>query len=269
MQTLGQIYTDLGYLVDVGVITDSDYDQIIAKIPRRYRGPITNQSNTGSSSHENSATPSISLQNRADSPANVGRPVPAAPTPVPQASTNSPALPSIVGIGQAEGLYDYQGTDSSDLPFSVGDHITILEYVNSGRLCSHHKTKFSPELDWWKGECNGRQGLFPSNYVRKTSDTGRRLEQVSWQQAQQYPVLPANQYDPQQYQPVQYAPPPQNNQQVAYAQTGALQTQPAPVTVVQDKKTGKLHSIGGKLGNAAIFGAGATSKSPRETTEEY
>lgn len=94
--------------------------------------------------------------------------------------------------------------------------------------------------------------------MKKTSDQGQILEKVPYEQVKQYPSLAPGQYNPQQYQPVQYAVAPAN-QQVAYAQTGVQPQQQQPITVVQDKKSGKLHSIGGKLGNAAIFGAGATS----------
>ncbi|CCG81423.1 Protein csh3 [Taphrina deformans PYCC 5710] len=229
-RTLGQVYTDLGYLVDVGVISDADYEVITAKIPRRH--------------HDPSATPNLAKLNiRQDSPSIVtpgnGRQVPTAPQP---ARDNNPAPPAYTGVGQAEALYDYPGPDAGDLSFKLGDKIVIMEYVNN---------------DWWRGESNGREGLFPSNYVRKTSDTGRPLEKVSYEEASKYPALPAHQYNPQRYQPVQYAPAPTNSQ-VNYAQTGTQAQPQQPVTVVQDKKNGKMHSIGSKVGNAALFGAGAT-----------
>jgi hypothetical protein len=50
-----------------------------------------------------------------------------------------------------------QGGDSppkepDDLSFSVGDIIEIVQETNQ---------------DWWMGKVNGRQALFPSNYVEK------------------------------------------------------------------------------------------------------
>jgi len=47
-------------------------------------------------------------------------------------------------------LYDYVGTDASELDFLAGDSIVVKEEDESG---------------WWTGEIDGRVGLFPSNYV--------------------------------------------------------------------------------------------------------
>eukprot|EP01134_Creolimax_fragrantissima_P001053 CFRG1053T1 len=47
-------------------------------------------------------------------------------------------------------LYSYEGVEESDLNFKGGDAITIIE---------------APEDGWWKGECNGKVGYFPSNHV--------------------------------------------------------------------------------------------------------
>lgn len=53
---------------------------------------------------------------------------------------------------KAVALYDFKGEREGDLIFSKGDIIIILEKSNSTN-------------DWWKGKCNGRQGVFPANYV--------------------------------------------------------------------------------------------------------
>ncbi|OLL24241.1 [PSI+] inducibility protein 3, partial [Neolecta irregularis DAH-3] len=66
--------------------------------------------------------------------------------------TSSPAPPAYAGIAQAEAMYAYTATDQGDLALVPGDKITIIEYINS---------------DWWKGSCNGREGIFPANYVLK------------------------------------------------------------------------------------------------------
>ena len=47
-------------------------------------------------------------------------------------------------------LYDYTG-EAGDLSFTAGDEIKV------------HKD----EGEWWEGTCNGEEGLFPANYVKK------------------------------------------------------------------------------------------------------
>ncbi|KAJ6460356.1 SH3-domain-containing protein [Mycena vitilis] len=64
-------------------------------------------------------------------------------------SYSQPPAPQIV---RAKALWGYQGQNPNDLSFNAGDTIEIVEETNS---------------DWWTGRHNGRQGLFPSNYVEK------------------------------------------------------------------------------------------------------
>lgn len=69
---------------------------------------------------------------------------PAAPPP-------RPAAPPRPGPKQehCRALYDFAAEDSTELPLRKGDVVTIIK---KGQ-------------DWWEGECNGRRGLFPANYV--------------------------------------------------------------------------------------------------------
>jgi len=63
-----------------------------------------------------------------------------------------PAPPARPGAPRAErcrALYDFTAEDNTELPLRKGDVITIIK---KGQ-------------DWWEGECNGRRGLFPGNYV--------------------------------------------------------------------------------------------------------
>ncbi|KAI7863313.1 hypothetical protein BDF14DRAFT_1845017 [Spinellus fusiger] len=56
-------------------------------------------------------------------------------------------------IATAEALYDYSGDDpSTDLSFRQGQIIQVTEYVNN---------------DWWKGNLEGKSGIFPQNHVKK------------------------------------------------------------------------------------------------------
>ncbi|KAJ6230290.1 sh3 and f-bar domain-containing protein [Anaeramoeba flamelloides] len=50
-------------------------------------------------------------------------------------------------------LYDYEAKDQIDLAFSAGDSIHVIKKHTSG---------------WWRGEFNGKNGLFPMNFVSAT-----------------------------------------------------------------------------------------------------
>lgn len=62
-----------------------------------------------------------------------------------------PAAPPRPGSRQehCRALYDFAAEDSTELALRKGDVVTIIK---KGQ-------------DWWEGECNGRRGLFPANYV--------------------------------------------------------------------------------------------------------
>ncbi|KAJ5490593.1 Neutrophil cytosol factor 2 p67phox [Penicillium expansum] len=76
-------------------------------------------------------------------------PIPAAPTPA-AAAAPSAATPGSKGV-TATALYDYEAAEDNEIGFPEGVKITNVEF---------------PDDDWWLGEYNGKQGLFPANYVR-------------------------------------------------------------------------------------------------------
>ncbi|CEP17431.1 hypothetical protein [Parasitella parasitica] len=53
----------------------------------------------------------------------------------------------------AKALYAFEGQQQGDLSFQEGDVITIIQKTDS-------------QDDWWTGKINGRQGIFPANYVQ-------------------------------------------------------------------------------------------------------
>ena len=55
----------------------------------------------------------------------------------------------------AVALYNFAGEQSGDLAFKKGDVISILKKSDS-------------QNDWWTGRANGKEGIFPANYVRVT-----------------------------------------------------------------------------------------------------
>lgn len=64
--------------------------------------------------------------------------------------------PASTALCQVIGMYDYVAQNDDELAFMKGQVITVLN---------------KDDCDWWKGELNGREGLFPSNYVKLTTDT--------------------------------------------------------------------------------------------------
>ncbi|KAF5367035.1 hypothetical protein D9758_004018 [Tetrapyrgos nigripes] len=73
--------------------------------------------------------------------------------PEPTRAYSDPSSPA-GNIVRAKALWDYNadGHDPNDLSFHAGDIIQIVHETNP---------------DWWTGRYNGREGLFPSNYVEK------------------------------------------------------------------------------------------------------
>uniref|UniRef100_A0A8C2WYQ8 Intersectin-1 n=1 Tax=Cyclopterus lumpus TaxID=8103 RepID=A0A8C2WYQ8_CYCLU len=59
-------------------------------------------------------------------------------------------------VCQVIGMYDYVAQNDDELAFLKGQVITVVN---------------KDDCDWWKGELGGREGLFPSNYVKLTTDT--------------------------------------------------------------------------------------------------
>ena len=53
---------------------------------------------------------------------------------------------------QFKAVYAYGGQHDDELAFEAGDIINLIS---------------KDEEAWWKGELNGRTGVFPSNYVEE------------------------------------------------------------------------------------------------------
>ncbi len=64
-------------------------------------------------------------------------------------------LPSLQEVNEIyKAIYSFQSDNEGDIAFPEGAIITVLKQ----------------EGDWWLGEYNGNQGMFPSNYVSPLSD---------------------------------------------------------------------------------------------------
>ncbi|XP_050020701.1 intersectin-1 isoform X3 [Alexandromys fortis] len=70
--------------------------------------------------------------------------------------TELPKSAALPAVCQVIGMYDYTAQNDDELAFSKGQIINVLN---------------KEDPDWWKGEASGQVGLFPSNYVKLTTDT--------------------------------------------------------------------------------------------------
>ncbi|XP_072107602.1 CD2-associated protein isoform X2 [Mobula birostris] len=57
-------------------------------------------------------------------------------------------------------VFAYEATNPDELSIKEGDHILLI-------------SKDTGDRGWWKGELNGKQGVFPDNFVVMVSETGR------------------------------------------------------------------------------------------------
>lgn len=57
-------------------------------------------------------------------------------------------------------LFPYTAVNEDELTLSEGDIVTIL-------------SKEAPDRGWWRGELNGRVGLFPDNFVQALPPQGK------------------------------------------------------------------------------------------------
>lgn len=172
----------------------------------------------------------------------------ATPVPGPPSydATPAPSVPARTGkpvLAHARALYRYVASDNRDVSFEKDDKILVHEYMNQ---------------DWWMGQNTRTQqeGIFPRNYVLVEREEQKAAapygDPYAQQRQQQYGYPPPGQGPPPQQNPYNANVPP-----MAVAEGGQQQQaagQPADGNKVNEygKKFGK------KLGNAAIFGAGAT-----------
>lgn len=240
-------------MLENNLISDDLYNTIIEKLPNE--GAFNTSSNTAASNNNNttssrSADPVSSFQ-----ALSVNEPPPAygnqnnAPPPPPSRQQTAP--PTRPELCRAVALYPYN--EPADCTFVVGDEIAVYEYMNK---------------DWWMGRNlrTGKEGVFPVNYVtQKASGTSpapyaneKAMPYGGYQGQQQYPQpygqqqYPQQQYPQQQYQQPHGPPPPgPSNPYNSDAPPEAAANEPNKGAEM-GKKFGK------KLGNAAIFGAGAT-----------
>ncbi|KAM3932370.1 intersectin-2 isoform 2-T2 [Leptodactylus fuscus] len=69
--------------------------------------------------------------------------------------SNDKAAPAFVSVCQVIAMYDYIANNEDELNFNKGQLINVIN---------------KDDVDWWQGEINGVTGLFPSNYVKMTTE---------------------------------------------------------------------------------------------------
>ncbi|TDL16477.1 SH3-domain-containing protein [Rickenella mellea] len=134
---ISQTKANIDFLISQNYITVADAEKLTSK--------LTSHSDSNALS-EQAAGLSLDAQPRAPSPARYI---------VPSTRRTVPPPPSRVVRARALWDYNENGQQPNDLSFHAGDVIEIVTETNA---------------DWWMGMNNGKQGLFPSNYVEKIPD---------------------------------------------------------------------------------------------------
>ncbi|KAK3394737.1 hypothetical protein B0H63DRAFT_56473 [Podospora didyma] len=180
------------------------------------------------------------------------------PPPLPGRRQPPAAPPSKPVLSHAKALYKYNASDARDCSFEAHDRIAVYEYMNN---------------DWWMGKNlrTGQEGIFPKSYVEPESAAPPPQQQQqepyhnNWDEknaagtAGGYPGAGYQGPSQPQYGGSGMLPPPPS-------QVNPYNASAPPMAVANDQggqqsesgvgKHGK--KFGKKLGNAAIFGAGAT-----------
>jgi hypothetical protein len=249
---------ELEALSERDFITDEQYGTIMSALPSEASLhntvlPIPGRSSAAASStsptplSDNFAAMSVNDQNPSTAATSVTSntsPPSYNQTPAPLPPRNPPRHNEIAHV---VALYRYSDPDPRDLNFEPGDHISVTEYCNP---------------DWWQGKNvrSGEEGIFPKNYVRVENTSSPLAQQYSNEKAPGYmyggppPQQPMGGYYPN--QPPQQAPPGPSSPYDGPVPPMAIAEQPASHAPSRGAEMGK--KFGRKLGNAAIFGAGAT-----------
>lgn len=268
------------FLLDLEVLTQELYDSLIVALPQKYSKGMeawgvdklaTGVSrNTNSDRNASGATrPSSTTPDDVDrvtADLSASKIQDRLSPPVNPAAGNLPPRRAAPAIGYCRVQYAYDAQQPGDLALGKDDLVAVVEHL-------------SP--DWWKGykknEGVDRAGVFPANYVSVISQAEyEQTEKSNNQLSEKASYNPPPSYQaPQQasyggYQQHLGGQLQQQNSYGGYAQFPPQSTsyyppqqqQQAVAPQQQPQSSGQGHEhlkkFGSKLGNAAIFGAGAT-----------
>ncbi|KAM7209617.1 hypothetical protein V8F20_000020 [Naviculisporaceae sp. PSN 640] len=246
-RSLRLIKNELEALLEKGVLSEDAFDSINSLLPtessisgsRRGTTPVPPVPSASTTNTTRAAPPvSAGIANKLnnlhldDHHADNAPPPPSytqstggGPPPLPgrkQAAPPPPPPPSKPIIAHAKALYPYAATDARDCSFERDDRLAVYEYMNA---------------DWWMGKNlrTGQEGIFPKAYVEP---------EQAWNNNEK-----ANNNDP-----YNSHVPPQTMANNSYGNNNNNGNEEGGGSKMGEhgKKFGK------KLGNAAIFGAGAT-----------
>jgi hypothetical protein len=116
----------------------------------------------------NAAPPSPMNANGAAAAAASIAAVPFAPSAMAAPPAAAPAAASVASLSGGEtavALYDFDAGEPDDLGFKVGQVIRLLMCLDSE--------------EWWRGELNGKEGIFPKAYVSKQGGGGAAAAPVA------------------------------------------------------------------------------------------
>ncbi|KAG4033605.1 hypothetical protein MFRU_004g01090 [Monilinia fructicola] len=236
-RSIRNIKNELENLLEDELITFESYELMISRLPSENSLNATSSPappvNVASPAPVAPVAPVVPVAAFSQLNVNNDHPPPSyqsTPNPPPRAPTQPPPRPE---IGRATALYRY--TEPDDCNFEVGDIIIIFEYMND---------------DWWMGknERTGKEGVFPSNYVQKHTNQPTFQPGYYGNEKATYSPYAAQQQGP--------APPGPSNPYDSSVPPMAVAEQPTDDKPSKGGEMGK--KFGKKLGNAAIFGAGAT-----------
>lgn len=161
----------------------------------------------------------------------------------PNESKDSLASGNNKGSEYVEALYRFEAQQEGDLALNPGDKVEVLE---------------KPSHEWFKGRSNGKVGMFPANYVKPVFSGSDSSSRPNVPPPPQYEAqrIQSQQSSSSYQQPLPYPPPSTNYYQQPPQQQQQQQQQQQPQQ--EQHHHNHLKNFGSKLGNAAIFGAGAT-----------
>ncbi|KAK4137067.1 hypothetical protein BT67DRAFT_440067 [Trichocladium antarcticum] len=274
-RSLRLIKNELESLLEKGVITDTAFDSINSLLPAEASlhgaaaaGPVHNlptpSPSTTTTTARTTTSPAPALAATNNNPAALY-----APPSYAQSTSSAPALPNRNRtpappppdakpvLAHARALYRYAATDARDCSFERDDRLAVHEYMNA---------------DWWMGRNTrtGAEGIFPRAYVVVVEAAAAAADGVKsvagagagaggYYQAPQQPqyAVPGPGYHAGGGYPA--APgPAQPYQGQGMEQQQQQQQQQGQEGDAGNKVGDAGKKIGKKLGNAAIFGAGAT-----------